>query len=272
MAGSKVSKNVIPKNVVLIKKARVLDDNGRKRKLSGVEKFYVDPSKDFHSHFGVIRKEELSKKPGSVLKCGSEEFVLLGADFIDDYKRIKRSAQIIGLKDIGPIITQTGLNRNSVVLEAGVGSGALTCYLASVVKKVVSFDVDSRSLETARENVKRFGYRNVSISEGSIYDPKTVKQKGFDVLMLDVPEPWKAIETASKALKTGGFIVVYVPNVSQVQEFVKALGIGKFEGLFLVEKTIEVVEREWAVDENRTRPVTKDHAHTGFLTFVRKLF
>ncbi|MBN1792565.1 methyltransferase domain-containing protein [Candidatus Woesearchaeota archaeon] len=254
---------------VLIKKEKTVEVDGKKRVLFGFEKYYVDPSKDFHTQFGMIRKEELSKKPGSTLKIDSHEFILLDAGFLDDYKHLRRAAQIIGLKDIGPIITNTGLNRDSKVLEAGVGSGALTCYLAAIVKKVVSFDVDLRSLDTAKENVKRFGYKNVSISEGDVYNPSTLaatRQKSFDVMVLDVPEPWKAVGTAKKALKTGGFLVVYVPNVSQVQELIKGLGES-----FLVEKTIEVVEREWAVDENRTRPVTKDHSHTGFLTFVRKL-
>jgi tRNA (adenine57-N1/adenine58-N1)-methyltransferase len=84
--------------------------------------------------------------------------------------------------------------------------------------------------------------------------------------VLDVPEPWKAMKTAQKALKIGGFLAVYLPNISQMQEFVKAL-----PEEFLIEKTVEVIEREWAVDKFRCRPATKDHAHTGFLTFARKL-
>jgi tRNA (adenine57-N1/adenine58-N1)-methyltransferase len=114
--------------------------------------------------------------------------------------------------------------------------------------------------------VKRFGFRNVAVREGNIYEPKNVPEKNFDVFVLDLPEPWNALGTAKKALRVGGFLAVYVPHIMQVQELVKSLGED-----FLVEKVIEVIEREWVVDEMRTRPATKDHGHTGFLAFARRL-
>jgi tRNA (adenine57-N1/adenine58-N1)-methyltransferase catalytic subunit len=252
---------------VLLKKERVVLVDGRERTISDFEKHYVDPSKDFHTRHGIIRKEDLQKKAGSLIVQDKNEYIILDSDFIDDYRHIKRSAQIISLKDIGAIIVNTGITRSSKVLEAGVGSGAVTCYLAMIAKKIVSYDIDDRSLETARENVKAFGLKNVEIKQGDIYDSKQIKEKGFDVFTLDVPEPWKAIATAKKALNIGGFLSVYLPNISQVQEFVKHLP----EDEFLIENTIEVIEREWAVDAKRTRPATKDFGHTGFLTFARKI-
>ena len=254
------------KKRVLIKKEQVIEVDGKK-KVFGFEKYYVDPAKDFHCKSGVIRKEDLAKKPGTRIPSAKGEFVVLDADFLDDYKHLRRNAQIIGLKDIGPIITNTGINRDSKVLEAGVGSGALTCYLAAIAKKVVSYDVDERSLATARENIERFGFKNVTIKEGSIYDAEKISEKGFDVMALDLPEPWNAVKTAQKCLKVGGFLAVYVPHVMQVQKFVTSL-----PGSFLLESVFEVMEREWLVDEMRTRPTTRDHAHTGFLAFARRLY
>jgi tRNA A58 N-methylase Trm61 len=67
-------------------------------------------------------------------------------------------------------------------------------------------------------------------------------------------------------LKVGGFLAVYVPNITQMREFVLELGENYF-----TEKIIENIQREWHVDERRCRPVTKDHAHTAFLGFFRKL-
>ncbi len=253
---------------ILIKKEKraFVDDLNREVTLSDFEKHYVDASKDFSTKHGTIRKKELSKKAGSKVKMGTQEFIILDPVFLDHYKRIKRGAQIITLKDIGAIIAHTGINKNSVVLDAGSGSGALACFLGMIAKQVISYDNDKRSLEIARGNVELLGAKNIIIKEGDIYDSKQVKEKGFDVFVLDVPEPHKAMKTAQKALKIGGFLAVYLPNVSQVQDFVKAL-----PEEFLLEKTVEVIEREWVIDEKRARPATKDHAHTGFLTFARKL-
>jgi tRNA (adenine57-N1/adenine58-N1)-methyltransferase catalytic subunit len=251
---------------MLIKRQKTLEVDGRVRVIADFEKHYVDPSKDFHMRQGVIRKEELSKKPGSTTKIGNSEFMILDADFIDDYKHIRRLPQIITLKDIGAIIVNAGITCESKIIEAGSGSGAVSCYLGKIAKKVVGYEIDDRNLSVAQENVKSLGLRNVTVKEGDIYDAKRILEKNFDALILDVPEPWKAIPTAKKVLRIGGFVVVYLPNLLQMQDFVKALTDD-----FLLERTIEVVEREWNVDERRSRPATKDHAHTGFLTFARKV-
>ena len=152
------------------------------------------------------------------------------------------------------------------MLDAGSGSGALACFLSMLAKKVITIDIDKKSVDVTVENVEGLGLKNVVVKQGDIYNAKSIDEKNIDVFVLDVPEPWKAVKTAKKVLKIGGFLVIYLPNISQVQEFVKAL-----PKEFLQEKTIEVIEREWAVDKKRTRPKTKDHAHTGFLTFVRRL-
>jgi len=253
---------------LLIKKEKkvFVDDLDREVTLSGFEKHYVDNSKDFSTKHGTIRKKELSKKPGSKIMNGNQEFIILDPVFLDHYKQIKRGAQIITLKDIGAIIAHTGINKNSIILDAGSGSGALACFLGMIAKQVVSYDIDKKSLEIARGNVELLGAKNILIKEGDINDYKKIKEKDIDVLVLDVPEPWKAMKTAEKVLKIGGFLAIYLPNINQVQEFVKAL-----PDEFLLEKTIEIIEREWVVDEKRSRPATKDFGHTGFLTFARKL-
>jgi tRNA (adenine57-N1/adenine58-N1)-methyltransferase catalytic subunit len=251
---------------ILIKKPEVVEDSGRKKKKTDVEFHMVDATADYHTKHGKISKEDLAKDAGVEISHPAGKFVTLEPTFLDKYKRLKRNAQIITLKDIGPIITNLGINRHSKVLEAGAGSGALACYLASIAEEVISYDIDARSLATARANAESFGFKNLTIKEGSIYMPNDIEETGFDVLVLDVPEPWRAVDTAKKCLKMGGFIAVYVPHVMQMQEFVKSL-----PDTFLVEKAIEIIEREWAVDENRTRPATKDHAHTAFLVFVRKI-
>ncbi len=102
--------------------------------------FVKDTNKGFHTTFGVIQPAELQKSNGSVIKSEQgKEFVIFNAQFVDLYKRLRKLPQTIPLKDIGFIIAETGINKDSVVLDAGAGSGALAASLARVVKKVITW-------------------------------------------------------------------------------------------------------------------------------------
>ena len=83
--------------------------------------------------------------------------------------------------------------------------------------------------------------------------------------ILDVPEPWRALDTAKKVLKRGGWLVGYTPCITQAMHLVEALGTDWHHV-----KTCEVIEREWKVRGQAVRPVTKDFGHSAFLTFIRK--
>lgn len=234
--------------------------------LSEFEKHLVDADKDFHTKYGIIPKKDLAKKAGTVLKAGKEEFFLLDPSFLDLYKTLKRSAQIISLKDIGTIISHTGIHRDSTVMDAGTGSGAFACFAAAVAKHVISYDIDPARTELAQKNACDLGLANVTFKKGDLYKSETIKEKDIDVLLLDVPEPWKALKAAEKVLKIGGFLVTYSPQIHQTQKVVTTL-----PKTFLHEYTLEVMERRWLVDEMRLRPESGEMLHTAFLTFVRKL-
>ncbi|MFH1770498.1 MAG: methyltransferase domain-containing protein [archaeon] len=244
---------------LLIKKKRETSVDGRNITLTKFEKHLVDDSKDFSTQYGMIRKKDLKKK--SVM-AGKEEYFILEPSFIDYYKEIRRLAQIITLKDIGAIIANTGLNNESVVMDAGTGSGGLACFLGKIAKKVISYDINNDHLKVAKDNVKNLNLKNVEVKKGDIY--KNVKEKNIDILILDVTEPWRAVKTAEKILKKGGFVVSYSPSINQNQQFVKAL-----TDKFLYEKTIEIMEREWTIKDRVLRPKMKDIGHTAFLSFAR---
>lgn len=230
--------------------------------------YYVsDITKDFHGAEGIVTKKDLKKKDGSVVKTNTnKEFVVFSSSFIDDYKRIKRGPQIIPLKDIGVIIAETGLGKKSRVLEAGTGSGAVACFLANFVKEVISYDIKKEHIQIAKENVKFLELKNVTIKNKNIY--KEVDAVNVDLVILDLPEPWNAIRSAEKALKIGGFIVSYSPTIPQVIDFVNTISTSKN---FIVQKTIEIIQRSWDVRDRKVRPKSSGICHSGFLTFVRKI-
>ena len=225
-----------------------------------------DLSKDFHTQFGFIKKSDLKKKSGSVVTSTGEKMMIMEPSFIDRFSRIKRGAQIMILKEIGSIIAYTGLGKNSKVLDAGAGSGALACFMGNIVKEVVTYEINDRHMEIVQENIKNLGLKNVKLKKGDICTE--IKEKGFDVVTLDIPNPQDAVASVEKALKSGGFLVSYSPNMTQVQALM--LELQKHENL-VIEKSIEIMEREWEVHDRICRPKFGDIGHTGFLVFVRKI-
>lgn len=185
------------------------------------------------------------------------------ATFKDNYMRMKRGPAMIIPKDIGFIIAEIGLTKDHVVIDAGAGMGGMTCQLAALCKKVYSYDVEEKHVKLVRENCERLDIENVELSQGDIYTLEPPKD--VDAVILDVPEPVKAIGTAKKALKQGGYVVFYTPHINQAQEVVSALGED-----FKYLTTIELIQRRWEVDDKRLRPKHAMLGHTAFLTIARK--
>ena len=232
-------------------------------------KFYAkNVDEDLHTQYGFIKKDELKKaNEGSILKSNTgKEFFVFNPYFIDLYRKIKRDAQIIPLKDIGLIIAETGINKESRILDAGSGSGALACFLAAISKEVVTYEIREDFVEIVKFNIEFLGLKNIKIKNIDIYSK--IDDRDIDVIILDLPEPWNALENCSKALKPGGFLVSYSPSVPQVADFVNAV---RKNDNFVYLKTSEIVEREWEVEERRVRPKSTGIGHSGFLSFARKV-
>ncbi|MBL7055517.1 tRNA (adenine-N1)-methyltransferase [Candidatus Woesearchaeota archaeon] len=232
------------------------------------KKFLVkDTSQDLHTQYGFLKKEDLKKKSGSKLVSNTgKEFSIFDARFIDLYRKIKRGAQIIPLKDIGLIISETGISKKSKVLDSGSGSGATTCFLANIVKEVISYEIREDFFKIVEKNIKNLGLKNVKLKHKDIY--LGISEKNLDLIVLDLPEPWKVIEHAAISLKPGAFLVSYSPTIPQVMDFVDAIRKNeKFSYL----KTSEIIEREWEVESRKVRPRSQAIGHSGFLSFVRKI-
>lgn len=253
--------------LLIHKEKRELVD-GREFVVSKAKTYSVsDLSKDFQTMYGTISKADLSRPDGSVIKTDMDkEFVVLSASFIDKFKRLRKLPQTVPLKDIGLIMAETGLNKDSIVVDGGIGSGALTGALAHIAKHVTSYEIRDDCIKTAESNLKFLGITNVTIKNKSLYDG--IDESEVDLVTIDVPEPWHVIKHAAKALKIGGFIVNYSPNTTQVQEFVNELE--KHDNLVHL-KTIEITERLWKVQGRIVHPKGTDIGHSGFMTFVRKI-
>ncbi len=238
--------------------------------ISGTGKvFYIrDTNADFHTQFGYVSREDLKKaESGDVVKTNTgKELFVVAPSFSDIFRKIKRGPQVIPLKDIGTIISFTGVGRDSKVVDAGSGSGAVACFLGNIVGEVFSYELRPDFFRIASENASKLGLKNVFVKNKDVYEG--IDEREVDLVVLDLPEPWKAIESASSALKVGGFLVSYSPTVPQVSDFVTAVSADK---RFLYLKTVEVIERDWEVNERKVRPKSQAIGHSGFMSFSRKI-
>jgi tRNA (adenine57-N1/adenine58-N1)-methyltransferase catalytic subunit len=235
--------------------------------LNSYDKFLVkDPSRDFHTKHGFFKKSDLKKKDTKIQTNKNKEFAIFNPFFIDIYKKIKRDAQIVPLKDIGLIIAETGINSKSKVIDAGAGSGALCCFLANLVKEVTTYEIREDFIEIVKKNIESLKLKNIKIINTDIYSG--ISEKDIDLIVLDLPEPWKAIDTAKKSLKIGGFIVSYSPTIIQSADFVNKINDNSN---FVHVKTSEIIERNWEIDGRKVRPKSQQIGHSGFLSFTRKI-
>ena len=180
---------------------------------------------------------------------------------------ILTAPQAILEKDIGVILVNISLDNDSKVLEAGSGSGKLTAFLARAVPNgnVYSYEIRKEFLYIAKKNIDDLEIKNVVFKNKDVYDG--IQEKNLDAIILDLPEPWKALKYAGKALKNGAFLVAYLPTIFQTMKFVKEMKNNKN---FIFTKTIGVIERPWFVDEKKVRPMSNIIGHTAFITFIRK--
>ena len=229
------------------------------------KKFIVKKDTDeLHTNYGLIKNLKKAKLGSKVKSNTGHEFTVVEADFIDLYRKIKRKAQIIPLKDIGLIITETGLNKDSIVIETGAGSGALGCFLAKMCSKVYSYEIREDFYNLVKKNIEFFNIDNLILKNKDA--KKGFAEKNVDVVILDLPDPWELIKVAKKSLKIGGFLVSYSPTTPQVMDFVNNL-----DDSFIHLKTAEIIEREWEVKGRKVRPKSQAIGHSGFLSFARRV-
>ncbi|WP_054521528.1 tRNA (adenine-N1)-methyltransferase [Thermanaerothrix daxensis] len=224
---------------------------------------------EFHSHRGIIKHDDMIGKPwGSrVASHMGETFLVLQPSLADLIRELPRTTQILYPKDIGLILVNMSIGEGQHILEAGTGSGSLTCAFAFAVGahgRVTSYDVRADVQNLAAKNLQRLGLaERVTLKLRDIaagFDEREV-----DAVFLDVPNPQDYTEQARQALKPGGFFGSILPTTNQVTRLVAALRAQAFD---LIE-VCEVLLRHYKPEPERLRPVDRMVAHTGFLIFAR---
>jgi tRNA (adenine57-N1/adenine58-N1)-methyltransferase len=194
-------------------------------------------------------------------------FLVVRPTLSDVVLKMPRGAQVIYPKDLGAILLSADIGPGMKVLEAGVGSGALSMALLRAGADVVGYEIRPDFANGARNNVTAWTGADVSyrVEVRDIYDG--IDEVDLDRIVLDLPEPWRVLVHAEKALRPGGIMLAYLPTINQVAHLRAAMA----RSAFGLAETSEILRRTWHVEERSVRPDHRMVGHTGFLTTARLL-
>ena len=231
------------------------------------------PGSSHHTHRGSLDHDTLLGLPdGSVVtSSGGTPYLVLRPLLVDWTLAMPRGAQVIYPKDIAQIITMGDVFPGARVLEAGAGSGALSCALLRAVGGsglVDSWEVREDFAGIARRNVEAFFGAPPPAWRLHVGDVAGCAETGFDRVVLDLLTPWDLLPLISRALAPGGVFVGYVATTPQLSDLVEAL---RGDGGFTEPQAWETLVRGWHADGLAVRPDHRMVAHTAFLVSARRL-
>jgi tRNA (adenine57-N1/adenine58-N1)-methyltransferase catalytic subunit len=236
--------------------------------------FTIVPGKEWHTHKGWITHDDLIGLPeGSVVSTTAglsfSAFKPLLADFV---LTMPRGATIVYPKDAAMIVGVADIYPGARVLEAGVGSGALTISLLRAVGDngiVHSIERREDFAKIARTNVEDYfqnNCKNWTLEVGDLQDKEFDSQ--FDRVILDMLAPWECIDVSAKALRPGGVFLAYVATSTQLSATAEAL---KNDGRFTEPESSETLVRGWHHEGLAVRPQQRMIGHTGFIIHSRRM-
>ena len=231
----------------------------------------VARDKKLHTHLGIIDvSNTIGMEYGSAVRTTEGKLIFLMEPTIHDFiMKSQRKTQIVYPKDFGYIAARTGLKNGSKVLEVGTGSGALTTFMASIVKPdghIYSFDVNSEFMEIAKSNLEKAGMvKYVTIHQHDAHQGIDVSDA--DVATVDLGDPWTVVDQVYCALKGSGAFVAICPTMNQIEKTATELKKSGYADIECVELMIRNIEAR----EGMTRPSMRMIGHTTYLVFARKV-
>jgi len=225
----------------------------------------------FHTHAGILAHDDIIGLTEGCSVTGStgRSFLVLRPTLSDIVLKMPRGAQVIYPKDLGAILIAADIGPGQRVLEAGVGSGALSMTVLRAGAAVVGYELREDFAARAQANVAaalgpdaNYRVEIRDVTEG-------IDEADIDRMLLDMPEPHKVVAAAAKALRPGGILLSYLPTINQTALLRQALD--EADGHFGLAETQEVMRRTWHVEARSVRPDHRMVGHTGFLTTARRL-
>ncbi len=238
----------------------------------------LEPGKIFHTHRGGVEHDVVIGQPDGSVVLGTtgEEYLALRPLLNDFVMSMPRGAAIIYPKDAAQIVAFGDIFPGATVVEAGVGSGALSLWLLRAIGpagRLHSFERRDEFAQVAKGNVTSFlggEPDNWTVTVGDLVEelPGVVTPGEVDRVILDMLAPWECIDEVAEALTPGGVLVCYIATVTQLSRVAEAI---RRTGLFTDPDSSETMVRGWHVEGLAVRPDHRMVAHTGFLMTARRL-
>lgn len=246
---------------------QLTDPKGRRHRL------VLSPGKSFHTHRGALAHDDLIGKPeGSLVTSAGGTPYLAFRPLLADYAlSMERGAAVVYPKDAAQIVGLADIFPGAHVVEAGAGSGALSCWLLRAVGeagRLTSFERRPDFAEIAIGNVQRyFGGPHPAwqLIVGDL-DPAGIADA--DRVVLDMLSPWDYVAAAAAMLRPGGVLCCYVATTTQLA---RTVSTAREQGSFDEPAAWETLQRGWHVDGLAVRPEHRMIGHTGFLVMARRL-
>ncbi|MDR2698601.1 MAG: methyltransferase domain-containing protein [Candidatus Methanoplasma sp.] len=205
---------------------------------------------------------------GSPVNIAGKGYHVFRPAAIELIESLDRGAQIIGPKDAATIIFNCGIVSGTTVLEVGAGSGGLTTALLAATApngSVHTLEFKEENAKLALKNVRRTGldvHWKCTIGDARCTETGVTA----DVLVMDMPDPWLALDNLYDNLRPGGRVCSYVPNMNQAERIVASLRERGFAEVYALEN----IQRGLEVHPGGVRPAFETLGHTGYLVFGRK--
>lgn len=246
----------------------LIDQRGRRHLL------LLRKGETFHSDRGWVAHDTMiGQADGSWVRTSKgTRYVVLRPTLAEYVLDMPRGAQVIYPKDLAMVMFWADIHPGARVLEAGMGSGALTLALLRAVGpegRVISYE--------QREDFARRALANIHLRMGEVtnlavrlrpVEEGLGEEEPVDRAVFDLPEPWRLVEPVTRVLRSGGIFLSYVPTIIQSHQLSEALR--RHPGYTLVE-TFETLMRPWNIDGTSVRPFHRMVAHTGFITVARRV-
>ncbi len=235
---------------------------------------FLRKSETFHSDRGWISHDAVIGQPEGTWVRSSMglRYVALRPTLAEFVLDMPRGAQVIYPKDLAMILFWADVYPGCRVLEAGMGSGALTLALLRAVGpdgRVITYEQREEFARRALANIHmRSGeVTNLTVRLGAVEDG-VADEEPVDRVVLDLPEPWKLTQAMARVLRPGGILLSYVPTIIQSQQTAETLGRDRHWALV---ETFETLFRPWNIEGQSVRPFHRMVAHTGFITVARRV-
>jgi tRNA (adenine57-N1/adenine58-N1)-methyltransferase len=238
----------------------------------------LEAGREFHTHRGRLAHDDLIGAPdGSVVRnTAGVEYLALRPLLSDYVMSMPRGAAVVYPKDAGQIVTMADVFPGARVVEAGVGSGALSMSLLRAVGEnghVHSFERREDFADIARGNARAFFGVDHPAWEVTVGDlvaelPSEVDPSSIDRVVLDMLAPWECLDVVADALLPGGVLICYVATATQLSRVAEAI---RDHGGYTEPEAWESLVRGWHLEGLAVRPQHRMHGHTGFLITTRRL-